>query len=78
MNLNLSITNGIFSSKMYDKRDYFNFEMVNFPFLDGHVPRLLPMVNIFLSLFVLQECVQMLMTSTTETNFFNDKLLKQG
>ena len=29
----------IVSSKLYDKRDYFNFEIVNFPFLDGDVPR---------------------------------------
>ena len=32
--LNLSITNGIVSSKIYDKRDDFNFEIVNFPVLD--------------------------------------------
>ena len=36
--LDLSITNGIVSSKVYDKRDDFNFEIVNFPFLDGDVP----------------------------------------
>ena len=24
---------------LYDKRDDFNFEIVNFPFLDGDVPR---------------------------------------
>ena len=35
---NLSITNGIVSSKIYDKRDDFNFEIVNFPFFDGEVP----------------------------------------
>ena len=39
LDLNLSVTNGIVSSKMYDKRDDFNFEIVNFPFLDGDVPR---------------------------------------
>ena len=27
------------SSKIYDKRDDFNFEIVNFKFLDGDVPR---------------------------------------
>ena len=37
--MNLSITNGIVSSKIYDKRDDFNFEIVNFPFLDGDIPR---------------------------------------
>ena len=36
--LNLSITNGIVSSKICDKRDDFNFEIVKFPFLDGDVP----------------------------------------
>ena len=35
----MSITNDIASSKIYDKRDDFNFEIVNFPFLDGDVPR---------------------------------------
>ena len=35
----MSITNGIFSSKIYDKRNDFNFEIVNFPFPDGDVPR---------------------------------------
>ena len=41
LDLNLSITNGIVSSKIYDKRDDFNFEIhvVNFPFLGGDVPR---------------------------------------
>ena len=36
--LNLSITNDIVSSKIYDKRDDFNFKIINFPFLDGDVP----------------------------------------
>ena len=34
LDLNLSITNGIVSSKIYDKQDDFNFEIANFPFLD--------------------------------------------
>ena len=68
--LNLSITNGIVSSKIYDKRDDFNFEIINFPFLGGDVLALLPMVYIILSLFVLQECGLMLMTLTTEPIFW--------
>ena len=52
-----------------DKRDDFNFEIVNFFFLMEMFLALLPMVYIFLSLFVLLECVLMLMTSTTETYF---------
>ena len=35
LDLNLSITNGIVTSKFYDKRDDFNFEIVNFPFLSS-------------------------------------------
>ena len=37
--LHLSISNGFVSSKIYDKRDDFDFNIVNFPFLDGDVPR---------------------------------------
>ena len=36
---NLSISNGTVSTKIYDKRDDFDFDIVNFPFLDGDVPR---------------------------------------
>ena len=39
LDLNLSITNVIVSSNIYDKWDDFNFEIVNFPFLGGDVPR---------------------------------------
>ena len=39
LDLHLSISNGIVSTKIYDKRDDFDFEIVNFPFLDGDVPR---------------------------------------
>ena len=35
----LSISNGFVSSKIYDKRDDFDFDIVNFPFLEGDVPR---------------------------------------
>ena len=65
--LNLSITNGIVSSKIYDKRDEFNFEIVNFHLLMEMFLALLPIVYVFLSLFVLQECVLILMTSKMET-----------
>ena len=39
MDLNLSISNGIVSTKICDKRDDFDFDIVNFPFLAGDVPR---------------------------------------
>ena len=39
MDLHLSISNGFVSSKIYDKRDDFDFDIhvVNFPFLEGDV-----------------------------------------
>ena len=38
LDLHLSISNDIVTTKIYDKRDDFDFEMVNLPFLDGDVP----------------------------------------
>ena len=38
LDLHLSISNGFVSSKIYGKRDDFDFDIVNFPFLDGDVP----------------------------------------
>ena len=58
--LDVSITNGIVSSKISDKQDDLNFEIVNSPFLDGDVPR---------KLLALREYVLTLMNSTTETHF---------
>ena len=39
LDLHLSISYGFVSSKIYDKRDDFDFDIVNFPFLDGDVPQ---------------------------------------
>ena len=36
LDLNLCISNGTVSTKIYDKGD--DFDIVNFPFLDGDVP----------------------------------------
>ena len=38
LDLHLSILDGFISCKIYDKRDDFNFEIVNFPYLNGDVP----------------------------------------
>ena len=40
LDLLLSVANGFVSSEIYDKRDDFDFDIVNFPFLDGDVPLL--------------------------------------
>ena len=39
LHLHLSISKGFVSSKIYDKLDDFDFDIVNFSFLDGDVPR---------------------------------------
>ena len=39
MDLHLSISDGFVKTNIYDKRDDFDFDIVNFPFLDGDVPR---------------------------------------
>ena len=39
LDLHLSVSNEIVSAKIYDKRDDFNFEIVNFLFIIGDVPR---------------------------------------
>ena len=39
LDLHLTTLNGFVSSKIYDKRDDFDFDIVNFPFLDGDVLR---------------------------------------
>ena len=69
LDLDLSIINVIVASKIYDKRDDFNFEIVNFPFLDAYVPRSHSCGVYISQLIRLRECVLMLTTSTTETYF---------
>ena len=39
LDLHLSISDGFVKTKIYDKRDDFDFDIVNFPFLCGDVPR---------------------------------------
>ena len=38
LDFDLSTNNGIISSKIYDKRDDFDFAIVNYPHLDGDIP----------------------------------------
>ena len=39
LDLHLTISDGLVSSIIYDKRDDFDFDIVKFPFLDGNIPR---------------------------------------
>ncbi|KAK3098641.1 hypothetical protein FSP39_021494 [Pinctada imbricata] len=48
LDLNIKIVNGEIHTSVYDKRDDFGFNIVNFPWLDGDVPRL-PSYGIYIS-----------------------------
>ena len=78
LDLHLSISNDIVSTKIYDKRDNFDFETVNFPFSDGDVPRSTSYgVNI-------SQLIRFARSSSYITDFntcnklLTQKLLKQG
>ena len=76
--LEISITNWIVSSKIYDKRDGFNFEIVNFPFLDGDVPRS-PSYGVNISQLILFARVCSNVDNFNNRSLFlSAKLLKQG
>ena len=63
------IHNDIVSTKIYDKRDDINFDIVNFPFLDGDVTqRPYYGLYIYLNLFALPEHLHMLLTLIIVTN----------
>ena len=78
LDLHLSISNDIVSTKIYDKRDDFDFEIVNFPFLDGDVPRS-SSYGVFIS-----QLIRFVRASSYVTDFntpnklLTQKLLKQG
>ena len=64
-----------FSTKIYDKRDDFDFEIVNFPFLDGDVPRSTS-YGVYIS-----QLIRFVRASTdfnTRNKLLTQKLLKQG
>ena len=78
LDLNLSLTNGIVSSKIYDKRDDFNFEIVNFPFLYGDVLRS-PSYAVYISQLIRFARVCSNVDDFNNRNLFlTAKLLKQG
>ena len=78
LDLNLSITNVIVSSKIYDKRVDFDFEIVNFPFLDGDVP-CSPSYGVYISQLIRFARVCSNVDDFNNRNLFLiAKLLKQG
>ena len=64
LNLHLSISNDIVFTKIYDKRDDFDFEIVNYHFKMVMFLALHPMESISLNSVVLLKYLAMLLTST--------------
>ena len=78
LDLNLSIHNDIVSSQIYDKRDDFNFDIDNFPFLDCDVPRR-PSYGVYISQLIHFARTSSHVTDVNNRNkFLTAKLLKQG
>ena len=78
LGLHLSISNDIVSTKIYDKRDDFDFEIVNFPFLDGDVPRSTS-YGVYISQLIRFARASSYVTDfNTRNKLLTQKLLKQG
>ena len=74
----LSISNDFVSSKIYDKRDDFDFDKVNFPFLDGDVPRR-PSYGVYISQLIrFARVCSHVDDLNTRNKCLSAKLLKQG
>ena len=78
LDLDITINNNVIHTKVYDKRDDFNFDIVNYPHLDGDVPRSAS-YGVYISQLIrfARAC-----TSVEDFNARNlvitEKLLKQG
>ena len=78
LDLHLSVSNGFVSSKIYDKRDDFNFDIVNFPFLDGDVPRR-PSYGVYISQLIrFARVCSHVDDFNTRNKLLSAKLLNQG
>ena len=78
LDLHLSISNNIVSTKIYDKRDDFDFEIVNFPFLDGDVTRSTSYGVYISQLIRFARASSYVADFNTRTKLLTQKLLKQG
>ena len=78
LDLHLSISNDIVSTKIYDKRDDFDFEIVNFPFLDGDVPRSTSYGVYISQLIRFARASSYVADFNTRNKLLTQKLLKQG
>ena len=78
LDLHLSISNDIVSTKIYDKREDFDFEIVNFPFLDGDVSHSTSYGAYISQLIRFARASIYVADFNTRNILLNQKLLKQG
>ena len=78
LDLHLSISNDIVSTKIYNKRDDFDFELVNFPFLDGDVPHSISYGVYIFQLIRFARASSSITEFNTRNKLLTQKLLKQG
>ena len=76
--LHLSISNDVVSTKTYDKRDDFDFEIVNFQFLDGDIPRSTSYGVYISQLIRFARASSYVADFNTRNKLLTQKLLKQG
>ena len=74
----LSIPDGFVKTKIYDKRDDFDFDIVNFPFLDGDVPRSTSYGVYISQLIRLAQVSSHVDDFNTRNKVLTAKLLRQG
>ena len=72
------ISNDIVSTKIYDKRDDFDFDIVNFPFLDGDVPCSTSYGVYISQLIRFARASSYVADFNTRNKLLTQKLLKQG
>ena len=78
LDLHLSISNDIVSTKIYDRRDDFEFVIVNFPFLDGDVPRSTSYGVYISQLICFARASRYVTDFNTRNKLLIQKLFKQG
>ena len=77
MDLHLCIL-GCFKTNIFDKRDDFDFDIVNFPFLDGDVPRSTSYGVYISELIRFAQVSSHVDDTNTRNKVLTAKLLRQG
>ena len=78
LDLNIEIENGVFTTKLFDKRDHFGFHITRLPYKDSNIP-----YKMFYS-SITAECLRVCRATTSSTqavsslNTLLDHMIKQG